>query len=86
MVGKNKRQIMGWFVSGKYPIAMGIPNSSIQRFQKKGVKFEMGKVSGLTSGSVGLGGIQVLQTHPHSNATSVSLPTGCSPRMSRPAS
>lgn len=71
VVVKNRRQIMGWFVSGKYPIAMGIPNSSIQEFQRKGVKFEMGKVSGLDIWSVGVGGIQVLQPHPHPNATIV---------------
>ena len=71
VIVKNRRQIMGWFVSGKYPIAMGVPNSSIQRFRKRGVKFDMGSVSGLDIWSVGVGGIQVLEPRPHPNATTV---------------
>lgn len=71
VIVKNRRQILGWFVSGKYPIAMGIPNSSIQEFKSKGVDFEMGKISGLDIWSVGVGGIQVLAQRPNPNATIV---------------
>ena len=67
----NPRQIMDWFVSGRYPIAMGIPNAAIQQFAETGVKFEMGQVSGLDIWSVGVCGIQVIEPRPHPAATAV---------------
>lgn len=71
VIVKNSRQIMDWFVSGKYPIALGIPNSSIIQYQEKGVAFEMGEVSGLDIWSVGVGGLQVMEPRPNPNATTV---------------
>jgi iron(III) transport system substrate-binding protein len=67
----NARQMMDWYISGKYPIAMGIPNSSIQQFAQSGVTVEMGEISGLDIWSVGVCGIQVLEPRPHPNATTV---------------
>ena len=67
----NPRQILDWFISGKYPIAMGIPNSSVQQFAQSGVTIEMGEISGLDIWSVGVCGIQVLEPRPHPNATAV---------------
>lgn len=71
VIAKNPRQIMGWFVSGKYPIAMGIPNTSFVEFTKKGIPYDAGKVSGLDIWSVGVGGLQVPEPRPHPNATTV---------------
>jgi len=71
VIVENPRQIMNWFVSGKYPVAMGITNAAIQDFQSKGVAFEMGEVSGLDIWSVGVGGIQVMEPRPNPNATIV---------------
>jgi iron(III) transport system substrate-binding protein len=68
---KNRRQLMGWFVSGKYPISIGIPSSSIRRFKKRGVKLNMGKVGGMKRWSPGVCGAQVLEPRPHPNATTV---------------
>jgi iron(III) transport system substrate-binding protein len=67
----NPRQIMDWFVSGRYPIAMGIPSDVIQQFAAGGVKFEMGRVSGLDIWSVGVCGIQVIEPRPHPAATTL---------------
>jgi iron(III) transport system substrate-binding protein len=67
----NPRQIMDWFVAGKYPIAMGIPNASIQQFVNDGIKVELGQISGLDIWSVGVCGIQVPQPRPHPNATTL---------------
>lgn len=71
IISTNPRQIMGWFVSGKYPIALGIPNAAAQQFVDSGVKFEMGTVSGVDIWSVGVCGIQVMDKRPHPNATIV---------------
>jgi ABC-type Fe3+ transport system substrate-binding protein len=71
IITKNPRQLMGWFVSGKYPISIGIPSSSIRRFQKRGVKLNMGEVSGMKRWSPGVCGAQVLEPRPHPNATIV---------------
>jgi iron(III) transport system substrate-binding protein len=71
IITRNRRQLMGWFVSGKYPISIGIPSSSIRRFKKRGVKLNMGVVSGMRRWSPGVCGAQVLEPRPHPNATTV---------------
>lgn len=71
VIGKNSRQLMDWFVSGKYPIGIGLPNSQIVRYRQKGVKIDMGRISGLKIWSVGVAGIQVMEPRPHPNATIV---------------
>ena len=71
VITRNRRQLMGWFVSGKYPISIGIPSSSIRRFKKRGVKLNMGKVTGTKRWSPGVCGAQVLNPRPHPNATMV---------------
>jgi iron(III) transport system substrate-binding protein len=71
VITRNRRQLMGWFVSGKYPISIGIPSSSIRRFKKRGVKLNMGSVSGMKRWSPGVCGAQVLEPRPHPNATIV---------------
>lgn len=71
VIVKNPRQIIGWFASGQYPIAMGIPNTAFQEFKDKGIEVKAGKVSGLDIWSVGVGGIQIPEPRPHPNATTV---------------
>jgi ABC-type Fe3+ transport system substrate-binding protein len=71
VIVKNSRQMMGWFVSGQYPIAMGIPNTSFLDFERKGIEIPAGRVSGLDIWSVGVGSIQVPDPRPHPNATIV---------------
>ena len=71
VIVKTPRQIMGWFASGQYPIAMGIPNTAFQEFKEKGIDVPAGKVSGLDIWSVGVGGIQIPEPRPHPNATTV---------------
>lgn len=71
VIVKNPRQMLGWFVSGQYPIAMGIPNTSFLEFEQKGIEIPAGKVSGLDIWSVGVGSVQVPEPRPHPNATIV---------------
>jgi iron(III) transport system substrate-binding protein len=68
---KNRRQLIDWVLSGQYPLVMGLPNSSIVRYRKKGIKVDLGKVRGINTWSVGVAGIQVLKPRPHPNATKV---------------
>jgi iron(III) transport system substrate-binding protein len=68
---KNRRQLMDWFLAGKYPLVMGLPNSSIVRYRKKGVKVPLGKVGGINTWSQGVAGLQILNPRPHPNATIV---------------
>lgn len=71
VIVKNSRQLMDWFVSGKYPIGIGLPNSQIVAYRKRGVEIDMGKISGLDVWSVGVNGLQVPNPRPHPNATTV---------------
>jgi iron(III) transport system substrate-binding protein len=71
VIVKNPRQMVGWFISGQYPIAMGMPNTSLLEFEAKGVEVPLGRISGLDIWSVGVGSIQVLEPRPHPNATIV---------------
>ena len=71
VIVKNPRQMVGWFVSGQYPITMGIPNTSFLEFKEKGIEIPSGHVSGLDIWSVGIGSIQVPEPRPHPNATIV---------------
>lgn len=71
VIVKNPRQMVGWFVSGQYPIAMGMPNTSLLEFKEKGIEIPAGRVSGLDIWSVGVGSIQVIEPRPHPNATIV---------------
>lgn len=71
VIVKNSRQLMDWFVSGKHPIGIGLPNSQIVAYRKRGVKIDMGKIEGLDIWSVGVNGLQVMNPRPHPNATTV---------------
>ena len=71
VIGKNSRQLLDWFVAGKYPIGIGLSNSQVVRYRTRGVKFDMGRISGLKIWSVGVAGIQVMNPRPHPNASIV---------------
>lgn len=71
VIVKNARQLMDWFVSGKYPIGIGLPNVQIVAYRQRGVKIDMGRIEGLDIWSVGVNGIQVINPRPHPNASIV---------------
>ncbi|MFM2129578.1 MAG: hypothetical protein RL477_1124 [Pseudomonadota bacterium] len=71
VIVKNARQLMDWFVSGKYPIGIGLPNVQIVAYRKRGIDIDMGKIEGLDIWSVGVNGIQVINPRPHPNASIV---------------
>ena len=71
VIGKNSRQLLDWFSAGKYPIGIGLSNSQIVRYRTRGVKLDMGRVSGLKILSVGVAGVQVMNPRPHPNAAIV---------------
>ena len=71
VITRNERQLMDWFVSGRYPVSIGIPGSFIRLYRQRGVTLNIGEVTGLKRWSPGVCGIQVLNPRPHPNATIV---------------
>ncbi len=71
VITRNERQLMDWFVSGRYPVSIGIPGSFIRLYRQRGVKFNIGYVTGLNRWSPGVCGIQVLNPRPHPHAAVV---------------
>jgi iron(III) transport system substrate-binding protein len=71
VIVSNLRQLMDWFVSGKYPIAMGMPTSVLVEYKDRGIKVDMGEVPGLSMYSTGVCGLEVIEPRPHPNATTV---------------
>jgi iron(III) transport system substrate-binding protein len=67
----NPRQMIDWFVGGRTPIVIGLPNASFLEVEAGGLKIDRGPISGLDIWSVGVCAIQVMAERPHPNATTV---------------
>ncbi len=71
IITSNTRQLVTWFAQGQYPIALGMPNAEILRFEESGVELKLGLLSGVNTWSAGVCGMQVLEPRPNPNATTV---------------
>ncbi len=71
IITANTRQLVTWFAQGDYPIALGMPNAEILRFEESGVQLKLGHLSGVDTWSAGVCGMQVLEPRPNPNATTV---------------
>ncbi len=71
IITSNTRQLVTWFSQGQYPIALGMPNAEILRFEESGVPLKLGHLSGVDTWSAGVCGMQVLEPRPNPNATTV---------------
>jgi len=71
IITSNTRQLVTWFAQGEYPIALGMPNAEILRFEESGVDLKLGHLSGVDTWSAGVCGMQVLEPRPNPNATTV---------------
>ncbi|HEY4134668.1 MAG TPA: extracellular solute-binding protein [Alphaproteobacteria bacterium] len=71
VITTNARQLVTWFAQGEYPIAFGMPNTEILRFEESGVQLKLGKLLGVETWSAGVCGLQVLEPRPNPNATTV---------------
>jgi ABC-type Fe3+ transport system substrate-binding protein len=66
------RQQMDWLMSGRYPIAFGIPSAMTVEYASGGGDVSMiGNLTGARQFSMGVGGISVPTRNPHPNATKV---------------
>ena len=63
---------MQWLVSGRYPVAFGIPTAALVDYASRGVSIDdFVKIKGTYSWSQGVGGIQLVKGAPHPNASKV---------------
>lgn len=71
VITSNSRQLVSWFAQGQYPIALGMPNAELIRFEDSGVNLKMGELAGIDTWSAGVCGLQALEPRPNPNATIV---------------
>jgi iron(III) transport system substrate-binding protein len=72
VVSKEPRIQMQWMVSGRYPVAFGIPTAAWVEYEARGVPIDdFVKIKGTYSWSQGVGGIQYIKGAPHPNASKV---------------
>ena len=72
LVTQDSRQQLNWLSTGRYPIAIGLPNATFVEYESKGGSIdEFKKVPGLNLWAPGVGALQVLSQNPHPNATKV---------------
>ena len=72
VVNKEPRQQIEWLLSGRYPIAYGLPNAALVEYGQSGGRIEhISSIPGLKLWSPGVGGIQIPTNAPHPNATKV---------------
>jgi iron(III) transport system substrate-binding protein len=71
VIVKDPRQQMDFFLSGRHPIAIGLPNAIAVQYKQRGVSFEMNEIPGLPIWSVGVCGLQMPAQAPHPNAAKV---------------
>jgi iron(III) transport system substrate-binding protein len=72
VVSKEPRLQMQWMVSGRYPVAFGIPTAAWVEYEARGVPIDdFVKIKGTYSWSQGVGGIQYVKGAPHPNASKV---------------
>lgn len=66
------RQQTDWLVSGRYPIAFGVPSAAVLEFRRNGGDISsIGRLTGTRQWSVGVGAITVPTKNPHPAATTV---------------
>jgi iron(III) transport system substrate-binding protein len=71
VIVKDPRQQMDLFLSGRYPIAIGLPNTIAVQYKQRGVQFDIEQIEGLPIWSVGVCGLQMPTNVPHPHATRV---------------
>lgn len=66
------RQQTDWLVSGRYPIAFGVPSAALLEYRRNGGDISaLSKMTGTRQWSIGVGGITVPTKNPHPAATKV---------------
>lgn len=66
------RQQLEWLISGRYPIAFGLPSATAVEYARNGGDIStVGKMAGVLQSSIGVGGIAVPTKNPHPAATKI---------------
>jgi hypothetical protein len=66
------RQQLEWLISGRYPIAFGLPSATPIEYSRSGGDISViGNLTGARQSSIGVGGITVPTKNPHPAATKV---------------
>lgn len=66
------RQQLEWLVSGRYPIAFGLPSATAVEYGRNGGDISaVGNMAGVAQSSIGVGGIAVPTQNPHPAATKI---------------
>jgi ABC-type Fe3+ transport system substrate-binding protein len=74
VITKEPRQQMQWLISGRYPIAFGLPTAAMVEYSKRGGDLSsFADVEGVLAWSQGVGGASFLTHAPHPNAVTVFL-------------
>jgi iron(III) transport system substrate-binding protein len=74
VITKDRRQQLQWLLSGRYPIAFGLPTSTTVEYAERGGSLEdLDQVEGVLAWSQGVGGASFLTHAPHPNAAKVFL-------------
>lgn len=74
VITKEPRQQMQWLISGRYPIAFGLPTAAMVEYADRGGSIaEFDQVEGILAWSQGVGGASLLTHAPHPNAAKVFL-------------
>lgn len=72
VVSKEPRLQIQWMMSGRYPVAFGVPTAAWVDYESRGVSIDdVVKIKGTYSWSQGVGGIQLIKGAPHPNAAKV---------------
>lgn len=72
VVSKEPRLQIQWMLSGRYPVAFGVPTAAWVDYASRGVSLDdVVKIKGTYSWSQGVGGIQLIKGAPHPNAAKV---------------
>ena len=67
-VTNDPRQQLEWALSGRYPVALGLPSAILVDYQNRGVSLELEKITGLKEWTAGVCSAQMISNAPHPNA------------------
>jgi iron(III) transport system substrate-binding protein len=69
----NQRQVTEWLVQGRYPIAIGVSEDSLEEFRAQGIADQVESLKDPATVSTAAMGLTLLKNAPHPNAVKVFL-------------
>jgi len=72
VITSDPRQQLNWLVSGRYPVAFGVPSATFVEYENRGGSIsEFKDIIGLRQWAPGVGALQLTTNAPHPNAVKV---------------